>query len=337
MGLGEPGEAGLVGQGAGDLVGERAALAHRGGPRCGHRGDELPGQPGLFGGTGVQCPAQQLAGVVEGDGAGGRGDDGGRLAVLAAHRQRRQPLAFAVPLVGGKPLDVRGGQQRGVVAAAGRVDRQERAQLSGRAAEGVEGPAGARAAWRAQQVSQVVPQQVAQPPLGDAGQVEVAAPLGEPHPVVVGLDEARVPAGFRGEVGQPQVVQNLPGDQHGERGAGGKVKLGQRPGAAGAAGIDQGLHPAGIPPGVPFPLGVGEQAPADLGGGQRRQPGQDDLARPRHRRLGGAPGAELLLVSECDRDRQAPDLIVAGPGPQQCRAARPALRLVPGLVARAQA
>ena len=124
---------------------------------------------------------------------------------------------------------------------------------------------------------------------------------------------------------------------HRERGAGGKVKLGQRPGAAGAAGIDQGLHPAGIPPGVPFPLGVGEHAPADLGGGQRRQPGQDDLARPRHRRLGGAPGAELLLISECDRDRQAPDLIAAGPGPRQRRAARPALRLVPGLVARAQA
>ena len=95
------------------------------------------------------------------------------------------------------------------------------------AAEGVEGAAGARARRRAQQVGQVVPQQVAQPPLGDAGQVEAAAPFGEPHPEVVGLDEARVPAGFRGEVGQPQVVQYLPADQHGERGARGKVKLGQ--------------------------------------------------------------------------------------------------------------
>ena len=332
MDLGEPGEAGLVGQGAGHLVGERAALAHRGGPGRGHRGDELPGQPGPLGGTAVQRPAQQLAGVVEGDGPGGRGDDR-RRAVLPPHRQRRQPLAFAVPLVGGEPLDVRGGQLRGVVAAAGRVDGQERAQLGGRAAEGVEGAAGARAVRGAQQVGQVVPQQVAQPPLGDAGQVEVAAPFGEPHPEVVGLDEARVPAGFRGEVGQPQVVQHLPGHHGRERGAGGKVKLGQRPGAAGPAGIDQGLHPAGIPPGVPFPLGVGEQAPADLRGRQRRQPGQDDLARPRHRRLGGAPGAELLLVAAGDRDRQAPGLIVAGPGPRQCHAARPAMHLVPGLVA----
>ena len=82
---------------------------------------------------------------------------------------------------------------------------------------------------------------------------------------------------------------------------------------------------------------MSEQAPADLRGGQRRQPGQDDLARPRHRRLGGAPGAELLLVAAGDRDRQALDLIVAGPGWRQCRAARPALRLVPGLVTRAQA
>ena len=78
-------------------------------------------------------------------------------AVLAPHHQRRQPLAFAVPLVGGKPLDVRGGQLRGVVAAAGRVDGQERAQLGGRAAEGVEGAAAARAVRGAQQVSQVVP------------------------------------------------------------------------------------------------------------------------------------------------------------------------------------
>ena len=31
----------------------------------------------------------------------------------AAHHQRRQPLAFAVPLVGGEPLDVRGGQRAG--------------------------------------------------------------------------------------------------------------------------------------------------------------------------------------------------------------------------------
>ncbi len=313
MDLGEPGEAGLIGQGAGHLVGERAALAHRGGPGRGHRGDELPGQPGLPGGAAGRCPAQQLAGVVEGDGPGGRGDDR-RGAVLPPHHQGRQPLAFAVPLVGGEPLDVRGGQLRGVAAAAGRAGGQERAQLGGGAAEGVEGAAGARAAWRAQQVSQVVPEQVAQPPLGDAGQVEVAAPLGEPHPEVAGLDEARVPAGFRGEVSQPQVVQDLPGDQHGERGARGKVKLGQRPGAAGPAGIDQGLHPAGIPPGVPFPLGAGEQAPADLRGGQRRQPGQDDLARPRHRRLGSAPATELLLVSECDRDRQALDLVAAGPG-----------------------
>ena len=61
-------------------------------------------------------------------------------------RQRRQPLAFAVPLVGGEPLDVRGGQNGGVVAAAGRVEGQEGAQLSGGAAEAVERAASARAA-----------------------------------------------------------------------------------------------------------------------------------------------------------------------------------------------
>ena len=154
--LGEPGEVGLVGQGAGHLVGEWAALAHRGGPRRGHRGDELPGQPGLLGGTAVQRPAQQLAGVVEGDGAGVRGDDR-RRAVLAAHHQRREPFAFAVPLVGGEPLDLRGGQLRGIVAAAGRVGGQERAQFGRGAAEGVEGAAAAWAARGAQQAGQVVP------------------------------------------------------------------------------------------------------------------------------------------------------------------------------------
>ena len=75
MDLGEPGEVGLIGQGAGHLVGERAALAQRGGPGRRHRGDELPGQPDPLGGTAVQRPPQQLAGVVEGDGPGGRGDD----------------------------------------------------------------------------------------------------------------------------------------------------------------------------------------------------------------------------------------------------------------------
>ena len=82
---------------------------------------------------------------------------------------------------------------RGVVAAAGRVELQEGAQLDGRPADRVEGAAGARAARGPQQVGQVVPDQVAQPALRDAGQVEVAAAFGEPHPEVVGLEEARRP------------------------------------------------------------------------------------------------------------------------------------------------
>ena len=178
--LGEPGGVGLVGQGAGDLVRERAALAHRGGPGGGHRGDELPGQPGPLGGTAVQCPVQQLAGVVEGDGAGGRGDDRRgavwrRIASDASPSRSRCRWSAANCWICAAVSCARSWPPPGAptarnapssVAARGRRRRCRRA----------------RAAWRLQQVSQVVPQQVAQPPLGDAGQVKVAAPLGEPHP-----------------------------------------------------------------------------------------------------------------------------------------------------------
>ena len=77
----------------------------------------------------------------------------------------------------------------GIVAAAGRLELQEGAQLDGRPPVSVEGAAGARAARGPQQVGEVVPEQVAQPPLGDAGQVDVAHPAREQHPEVLGLEE----------------------------------------------------------------------------------------------------------------------------------------------------
>ena len=65
-------------------------------------------------------------------------------------------------------VDVLAAQQLGVVAAAGRLRLQERGQFGAGAAHEVHRLGGARAGGRAQHVGDVVPEQVAQPPLGDA-------------------------------------------------------------------------------------------------------------------------------------------------------------------------
>ena len=145
VGGGEVSQAGLVSQGAGDLVGERPprGSAHgRAGVR--HRDDELPVQPQSLGGTGLQRIAQQLAGGVEHHGPGGRGD-GARGAAGPPDRQRRQGLAFAVPLVGDEPVHVLPVQHGGIMAAAGCLQVQEGTELDSRPPEPVDGAGRARA------------------------------------------------------------------------------------------------------------------------------------------------------------------------------------------------
>jgi hypothetical protein len=78
--LREAGKVALVGQGLGDLVGERAARPHRRPAGDGHLDDELAVQPEFLGPAGFHGPAQDLADGVEHDAAGVAGDRG-RLAV----------------------------------------------------------------------------------------------------------------------------------------------------------------------------------------------------------------------------------------------------------------
>jgi len=104
---GEAGEVVRVGQGAGDLVRERPAGDSPGArPRRGGCHDELTTQADPVGGAAVQRGAQQLAGCVEHDGAGGLAD-GARGSVRSFQRERGQGVAFTVTLVGDEPAHVR--------------------------------------------------------------------------------------------------------------------------------------------------------------------------------------------------------------------------------------
>ena len=206
----------LVGQRAGDLVRKRAA---RGLAGCLARGgggdDELPSQADPFCASVVGCVAQQLADRVEHQRAGGRGDDAGR-PIGAFHRQRRQAVAFAAALVGDEPAHVLAVEQPRVVPALGCIDLQEDAQFGCCPADSVEDAAGAGRLRRLQQPGQVIPDQIPQPALRDAGEVEMAAPVWKPDAEVVGLDESGV-AGVGGRVvDQPQLALDLLGDRAGE-------------------------------------------------------------------------------------------------------------------------
>ena len=202
-----------VGQRAGDLVGKRAAWGLAGCLACGGGGDdELPTQADPVRGPVVGCVAQQLADRVEHQRAGGRGDDAGR-PIGAFHRQRRQAVAFAATLVGDEPAHVLAVEQPRVVPALGRIVLQEDAQFRCGPAGCVEDAAGAGRLRRLQQPGQVIPDQIPQPALRDAGEVEMAAPVRKPDPEVVGLDESGVTGIGRGVVDQPQLALDLLGDR----------------------------------------------------------------------------------------------------------------------------
>ena len=290
------GEIVRVGQRAGDLVGERAAWGLAGGlARGGGGGDELPVQADPVCGPVVGCVAQQLADRVEHQRAGGRGDDAGR-PIGAFHRQRRQAVAFAVTLVGDEPAQVLAVEQSRVVPALGRIVLQEGAQFRCGPAGCVEDAAGAGRLRRLQQPGQVVPDQVPQPALRDAGEVEMAAPVRKPDPEVVGLDESGVAGIGRGVVDQPQLALDLLGDRAGHLRTAADVGLqaDQRVELQVAAGGHQRPEPPELPALRPGAAGVDEQSPLDLRGHQRPQPEQVDPAAARWRRAwwrtsGGTP------------------------------------------------
>src|SRR6266568_4607675 len=80
-------------------------------------------------------------------------------------------------------------QHGGVLTAAGGLNGQERAELDSGPADVVHHAGRAWAARRLQQLGDAVPDKIPQPALLDAGQVDVAAAVREPHPEVVGLQK----------------------------------------------------------------------------------------------------------------------------------------------------
>jgi hypothetical protein len=116
-------------------------------------------------------------------------------------------------LVGDEPAHVLAVEQPRIVPALGCIDLQEDAQFRCGPAGCVEDAAGAGRLRRLQQPGQVIPDQIPQPALWDAGEVEMAAPVRKPDPEVVGLDESGV-AGIGGRVvDQPQLALDLFADR----------------------------------------------------------------------------------------------------------------------------
>ena len=95
------------------------------------------------------------------------------LAWTPLARQRDEAVPLTLPLVGDELVHVLGRQSPRVVAAGGSMEFQEGAQLQTGSAHVVEGASTARAARRTQDRHQVVPDQIAQPSLGDTGEVHV--------------------------------------------------------------------------------------------------------------------------------------------------------------------
>ena len=117
--------------------------------------------------------------------------------------------AFAVAQIRDEAVNVLAAQYGRVVAAAGCLGLQKRGQFGASAAHEVHRLGAARAGGRAQHIGDVIPQEVAQPPLGDAGQVDVAGAVREAHPEVLGLDVAGVPGVGGSEVDLPQGLLHL--------------------------------------------------------------------------------------------------------------------------------
>jgi len=333
-------EAGLAGQRPGHLVGERGTrpLDHPAGG--GHRGDEAPVQAEPAGLAGLQCAAQEQPGAGE-DGLPGAGGHDRRLAVDAPGSQRGQPVELALPLVGGELVHVPGGEDPGVVAAARGGELQECAQLQPGAPGVVEGAAGPRAGRGPQDVGEVVPGKVAQPPLGDPVQVDAPGAVAELAPEVLGEDVA----GLAGLCGRDVEGVQAAGDGGGDAGAlpagrlaqagilGGQVGEGAQ--AAIAAVVSKALDRGQLPLPV-LPPGVPAHAPLDLGPQQRVQAPEVDLVGPQHCRGRPAPPAEGWLVCVLDGDGPPGALVAVAPLAGQGSASWAALPLVAGVVPRAQ-
>ena len=335
---GQLGQVGLVGERAGNLVGEGPPRRPaRGGAGCRDRDDELAVQSQAVGGTVLEGVPQQLAGVVEHDRPRG-GGDGARGAARPRDRQRGQALALAVPLVGDEPVHVLAAQDGGIVAAARGLQVQESAQLCRSPPQVIDRAGAARASRRSQQAGDVVPGQVPQPALRDAGQVDVAHAVREQHPEVLGLQEPGLLRLVRGEVDQAKLVQDLLDDRPGLlRAAIAELQVDQRPGVLLAAGGGQRADPAKVPPCRPFPLRVHEQPPLDLGPRQRPEAPEVDLPGPRLGRHRLAPPAEARLVGVADRRRLSVLLPLLPPLLAQRGPARAAVAAVAGRVPGTQA
>ena len=89
------------------------------------------------------------------------------------------------------------------MAALRSVGFQIHPKLNTAAAQTIERSATSRCPLGAQLFSQMLPQQVSQPPLGNAGQVEGAARHGKSRPEVVGFGEAGILGVGRAVVDHP--------------------------------------------------------------------------------------------------------------------------------------
>ncbi len=161
----------------------------------------------------------------------------------------------------------------------------------------------------------MVPEQVPQPALRNAGQVVVALAAAETAAEVAGLDEAGLPAVVLGVVDHPETVQDLADDHADPAGAGGQVDAGQAVQVAVPAEPGQFPQPRDTPFRVLAGPGVGLHAPLQLGFCQRAQAGEADLAGVEGRSGPGAPSPELLQVAGDGGDRQS--LLFAAADPER--------------------
>ena len=155
----------------------------------------------------------------------------------------------------------------------------------------------------------MIPEHVAQPPLGHPCQVVAASGRGEPAAEVAGLDEPGLAAVVRAVIDTPQALRDHGGD-HVHPGV---AVTGQPGGPAARCEIEQGGHPASaaynrealqgsaIPAGRAGRLSVRVHAPLDLSSHQGLQPRQVDRPVPVDGLRGQAPPAERHLIAGQDR------------------------------------
>ncbi len=264
-----------------------------------------------------------------------------RLAVDAPGRERDEAVPFALPLVGDELVHVLGCQGPWVVASRGSVEFQEGAQLQPGSAHVVEGASAAGAAGRTQDRDQVVPDQVAQPSLGDAGEVDADRAAGELAAEVLGEDVAEIAGLLRCHVERVQSARDGLGDVDalaGDRLALVRVvpaHVGQGAQTVRACVVRQPLQRHQLPATVSS-LGVPEHAPLDLGSQQRVQAPEVDLRGPQHGWGRRAPPTEGWLVRVLDRSGLAGAFIAVAPLTGQHRPSGAVLVAVAPVVAEAQ-